>query len=83
MRRRVSLTSFWIVSFTLIRLECGSVQMNPASTSLTLFKPFSFFKQIASNSLDSGCAIVQVAGGDKNRSQFLQKLREAANGRDQ
>ena len=55
------------------RFECGSVQIKCASVNRTLFKPFSFFKQIASSSCDSGLAIVHVVGGDKNRSQFLQK----------
>lgn len=54
------------------RFECGSVQIKCASVNRTLFNPFNFFKQIASNSCDSGLAIVHVKGGDKNRSQFLQ-----------
>ena len=32
-------TSAWMVSLTLRRIECGSVQMNPASTSLTRLRP--------------------------------------------
>ena len=55
------------------RFECGSVQIKCASVNRTLFRPFNFFKQIASNSCDSGLAIVHDEGGDKNRSQFLQK----------
>jgi len=55
------------------RFECGSVQIKWASVKRTLFNPFSFFKQIASSSCDSGLANVHVEGGDKNRSQFLQK----------
>ena len=55
------------------RFEWGSVQIKCASVNRTLFNPFSFFKQIASSSCDSGLAIVHVKGGDKNRSQFLQK----------
>lgn len=51
--------------------------MKPASTKRTRLRPLSFFKQIASNSLDSGWAIVQVAGGERNRSQLRQKLTEA------
>lgn len=47
--------------------------MKWASVNRTLFNPFSFFKQIASSSCDSGLAIVHVDGGDKKRSQFLQK----------
>jgi hypothetical protein len=58
---------------TLNRFECGSVHIKCASFNRTLFNPFSFFKQIASNSCDSGLASVHVEGGDKNRSQFLQK----------
>lgn len=67
-------TSFWIVSLTRNLFEWGSVQMNPASIRRTLFSPFSFFRQMAKSSRDSGRAIVQVVGGDRNRSQFLQKL---------
>jgi hypothetical protein len=52
--------------------ECGSVQMKCASVNRTLFNPFNFFKQMASNSCDSGLATVHVKGGDKNLSQFLQ-----------
>jgi hypothetical protein len=48
--------------------------MNPASMRRTLLRPLSFFKHIANSSRDSGWAIVQVVGGDKYRSQFLQKL---------
>lgn len=46
--------------------------MNPASINRTLLRPFSFFKQIAKSSLDSGSAIVQDWGGERKRSQFLQ-----------
>ncbi|KFM28193.1 hypothetical protein F751_6960 [Auxenochlorella protothecoides] len=37
--RMAPCTSFWMVSLVFSRMECGSVQMNPASTSLTLFSP--------------------------------------------
>jgi len=37
-------------------------------------RPLSFFRHIANSSRDSGCAIVQLAGGARYRSQFLQKL---------
>lgn len=46
--------------------------MKPASTNLTSFKPFSFLKQIANNSLLSNSAINQACGGDNHLSQFLQ-----------
>ena len=66
-------TSFCMVNFTLMRFEWGSVQINPASTKRTLLSPLSFFKQMASSSRLSGCAMVHCAGGDRNRSQFRQK----------
>ena len=44
-------TSFCTVSLVLIRLECGSVQTNAASISLTLLSPRSFLMQIVSSSL--------------------------------
>ena len=55
-----------------MRFECGSVQMNPASISRTLFNPLSFLRHIANSSLDSGSAIVHVCGGERNRSQLRQ-----------
>lgn len=73
-------TSFCIVSFTFIRFECGSVHMKPASMSRTFERPFSFFRQMASSSRDSGSAIVHVVGGLRNRSQFLQKESDACFG---
>ena len=35
-RRSATRTSFWMVSLSLMRFECGSVQMKPASMSRTL-----------------------------------------------
>lgn len=64
-----------MVSLTFSRLECGSVQMNPASIRRTLLRPFSFLRQIARSSRDSGSAICHEDGGDRNRSQFLQNER--------
>lgn len=66
-------TSLWTVSLTLIRLECGSVQMNPASTNFTSFNPFNFFKHNANNSLDSNEHWTHSDGGWRYRSQLRQK----------
>ena len=44
-------------------MECSSVQIKLASTSLTFFNPRIFFKQIANNSRDSKLHLTQ--GGDK------------------
>lgn len=71
-------TSFCIVNFTFMRLECGSVQIKLASMRRTLLRPFSFFKQRARSSRDSGLAITHAAGGEANFSQFLQKDRLAS-----
>ncbi|KAA1128919.1 hypothetical protein PGTUg99_003487 [Puccinia graminis f. sp. tritici] len=49
--------------------------MKPASTSLTLLKPLSLLKQIASSSLLSSSASNQAEGGERYLEQFLQKLR--------
>ena len=70
-------TSFWIVSETRSRFECGSVQMKCASVRRTLLRPLSFLRQMARSSWDSGRAIVQLDGGERNRSQFLQKETDA------
>lgn len=70
-------TSFWIVSETRNRFECGSVQMKCASVRRTLFRPLSFLRHIARSSCDSGLAITQLAGGDRNRSQLRQNEMEA------
>lgn len=48
---------------TFIRLEWGSVHAKPASTNLTLFRPFNLFKQRASNSRDSSAHTNHSAGG--------------------
>lgn len=56
-----------------MRFEWGSVQMKPASIRRTLLRPLSFLRQMARSSRDSGSAIVHVWGGEKKRSQFLQK----------
>ena len=42
-------TSFWIVSLSLRRFECGSVHMKEASMSFTLFRPLMRFKQICNH----------------------------------
>jgi hypothetical protein len=62
---------------TLSLFECGSVQMKCASVNRILFSPLSFFKQSARSSADSGLASIHVAGGERNRSQFLQKDTDA------
>jgi len=51
--------------------------MKWASVNRTLFRPFSFFKQIANSSEDSGLARVHDCGGDRNRSQFRQNDTDA------
>jgi hypothetical protein len=51
--------------------------MKWASVNRTLFRPFSFFKQIANSSDDSGFARVHDCGGDRNRSQFRQNDTDA------
>ena len=67
-------TSDCTVSFTLMRLECGSVQMKPASTRRTapwlpldddepLPMPLMRRRQRARSSLDSGAARAQCLGG--------------------
>lgn len=66
-------TSFWIVNLTLILLLWGSVQMNPASTNRTLFKPFNFFKHSVNSSRDSSSAVIHMPGGWRYRSQLRQK----------
>lgn len=52
-----------MVIFTLTRREWGSVQMKLASMIRTLDNPFSFLRHKASNSLDSGAALIQLLGG--------------------
>lgn len=55
-----------------MRLECGSVQINPASTSLTLFNAFNLRKQRPNNSLDSRAHDIHSNGGCRYRSQLRQ-----------
>jgi len=52
-----------MVSLSLRRRECGSVQMKPASTSFTLLSPFTFFTQKVSSSLLSSSARIHALGG--------------------
>lgn len=52
--------------------------MKCASVIRTLLRPLSFFRHITRSSCDSGRASVQVAGGERNRSQLRQKDTEAA-----
>ncbi len=70
-------TSFWIVSETRSRFECGSVQMKCASVNRTLLRPLSFFRQMARSSCDSGRASDHEVGGERKRSQFLQNETDA------
>ena len=65
-------TSFWMHTLILIRRLCGSVQMNPASTSFTLFKPLMRLMQNVSSSLDSRSARIQCFGGCRYRWHSLQ-----------
>ena len=58
-------TSFWTVSLTRRRFECGSVQMKPASINRTSLRPLSRRRQIASSSRDSSSAGSQFCGGDR------------------
>mmetsp|Transcript_59319 Transcript_59319/g.167071 ORF Transcript_59319/g.167071 Transcript_59319/m.167071 type:complete len:300 (+) Transcript_59319:905-1804(+) len=64
-------TSFCTVIFTLMRMECSSVQMNDASTSRTsLSIPLILLRHMPSNSRDSGSHLVQ--GGLRYRPQLRQ-----------
>ena len=51
--------------------------MKCASVNRTLLRPFSFLKQIAKSSDDSGFARVHDVGGERNRSQLRQNDTEA------
>ena len=73
-------TSFWMVSFTLTRLEWGSVQMNPASTRRTFERPLRRLRQSDSSSLDSRVQNTHCPGGCRYRSQNLQKCTVACLG---
>lgn len=61
-----------VQSLTLIRLEWGSVQMNPASTNFTLFRAFSLRKHRPNSSLDSSAHEIHSNGGCRYRSQLRQ-----------
>ena len=52
--------------------------MKLASIIRTLCRPRSFFKHSANNSLDSGAATIQLAGGSSHLSQSLQKCKVAS-----
>lgn len=69
-----SFNNFLLLKFilTLIRLEWGSVQMNPASTSFTLFNALSLRKHSPNNSLDSSAHDIHSNGGCRYRSQLRQ-----------
>lgn len=58
-----------MVIFTLMRRECGSVQIKLASVILTFESPRSLRRHNASSSLDSGAAVIQWAGGCSHLSQ--------------
>ena len=53
-------TSFWIVTFSLSRRECGSVQMNDASASRAAARPRGLRSSSASSSFDSGSTTAQL-----------------------
>lgn len=55
-----------------MRLEWGSVQINPASTSFTLFNAFSLRKHSPNNSFDSRAHDIHSNGGCRYRSQLRQ-----------
>lgn len=74
------LASFWMVSLTLNRLLCGSVQINPASINRTLLRPFSFLRQMASSSLDSMSQMTHCVGGERYREHPLHQLMAACFG---
>jgi hypothetical protein len=52
--------------------------MKLASIMRTLCRPRNFFRQSASNSLDSGAATIQLDGGNNHLSQSRQKCRVAS-----
>ena len=60
-----------MVSSIFSRFECGSVQIQRASTSRTLFNPRILFKQRPNNSFDSSAAAIQWFGGFKKRPHVL------------
>jgi len=65
---------------TFNRLEWGSVQTKPASTSCTSLNPFNRFKHKESNSRDSNVQATHSVGGSKylsiEENKFLQKSNE-------
>lgn len=69
-----------MVSLTLRRLLCGSVQMNPASIKRTLLSPLSLRRQMASNSLDSRSQMTHCVGGARYLEQPLHQLMAACLG---
>lgn len=56
-------TSAWMVNFTLILLECGSVHTKPASINLTRLRPFSFDRHNPRSSRDSKEHLIHCSGG--------------------
>ena len=75
--RRGSFTSCTL-TFNFIRFECGSVQMNTASTNRTLDSPRSRRRHSAINSLLSSVQATQCCGGCSHRWQPLQKCIDAS-----
>lgn len=73
MKNNLSLKITSLEIYTLILLECGSVQTNPASTNFTRFNPFNFLRHNESSSLDSNAQAIHSAGGCKYLSQPRQK----------
>ena len=73
-------TSFWMVSFTLMRFECGSVQTKPASMRRTLVRPLSFLRHSESSWLDSSWHTSHWFGGCRYRSQNLHQCSVACFG---
>merc|ERR1711974_592354 len=65
-----------MVSLTLSRMLCGSVQINDASTSLVLVRPRTFLIHSDSSSLLSSSHCSQYLGGCRNRPQPLQRVTE-------
>lgn len=68
----IIVSSLLLFVVTLIRLEWGSVQINPASTSFTLFKAFSLRKHRPNSSLDSRAHDIHSNGGWRYLSQLRQ-----------
>ena len=66
-------TDFSTVSLSLSRRECGSVHTKSTSTSLTLLRGRRCTRNLAS-ARDRSSAFIQAFGGEKYRSQNLQKI---------